>query len=212
MRLVSTFLLTVCILTAKGQKYLSILPYNMSDLGWYCGITYGGKISPLYTVNGGVTVHFNNRKVPDRNPDLYLHQRFYGRELHQYIGLTGNIQRDLQIFKSENVNTYAFYELTARTSGASSFKRTHVEYVFDTLNNGLYEIVRRDYTELNNLWAFDNIVGVGLRARMFRGVYFTSNFGIGTNLIFNVPSFISTSGLVAEYSLKYNAGMTVKFK
>lgn len=212
MKKVVLLLLSILIcLTAKSQSRPEIvgLPYNSSDAGWYASARYSNNISKNWKYAVGLTFHYNQILLPDRNFDLFLHKRFYASTGIQRIGFLGSIARQVNMFANKNISTSFYYEMTFRGMDALSYRYVPSYTYYNADSSFQYLVSNKVETRIKNLKSFENIVGISMRAKVWKSVAFISELGAGSNLIFNVPSFISKDGFVAEYSVKYSLGLAV---
>lgn len=208
-----------CSCVAQEKYAITCLPFNSSDAGWYAALKVGKQINNRYAVNIGATYHYNQVKEFGRINNLYFHKRFKADKPIEYFGLQGEIQYNIHSLSNSSVNTYLFYELTARNIGAQNLHYTYYTTVSDTSYfngkryiEGPYDLYSEKEVIIHHLWAFENIVGAGTSVKIKGNLRFVLNVGVGTNIIFNVPDYIAANKVVAEYSFKTNLGLSYLFR
>lgn len=195
---------------AQNKESINFLPYNSSDIGWYASASYGAALGGEWGCRFGLTFHYNQVKLPDRHFEYYLHKRFYADNSFQKIGVSAELNRRVKLF--DFVTTTLFYEMSYRNLGAKSYRYVDKNFFYNQDSTYLYLVSQMEQTHLRNLHSFEHIFGIRIAARAYHNIYFISQFGFGTNIIFNTPASIFGSSVVAEYSLKYGIGFQYRLK
>lgn len=201
---------------SQAKTVIVFLPYNTSDIGWYGYLGVSKKIGKTYSLLGGITYHYNQQLNPDRNTDLYFRKRFRAEKSTEHFGGQLAIQKNICKIGSGENRLYAFYELSVRNISCRSLRREDAFVYSDTtvlpngqlIVEGPYRVIKEYYVIMNNLWSLENIIGVGASFKIKGNFNLVTNIGGGTNIIMNVPSYISSNKITAEYSLKFNVGFS----